>query len=929
MRFWLELGVDGLRLDAVPYLIEREGTNNENLPETHAVLKRLRAEVDAAYPGRMLLAEANQWPEDVQHYFGGRVVQKADGTQETVGDECHMAFHFPLMPRLFMAVAQEDRFPISDILRQTPDIPANCQWAVFLRNHDELTLEMVTEIERDYLWKTYAADKRARLNIGIRRRLAPLVERDYSRLELLNSLLLSMPGTPVIYYGDEIAMGDNIYLGDRDGVRTPMQWSPDRNGGFSRADPAKLVLPPIQDPVYGYMANNVEAQQRDPHSLLNWVRRMLAVRKRFKAFGRGTIKLLYPRNRRIIAYLRQYEPPEGGPAELVLCVANLSRAAQAVELDLSQFAGRVPVETMAGSAFPPIGQLPYMLTLAPYGFHWFELADKARMPSWHAVPPEPLPEFITFVLRGPLSDLMQDLPRRRLEQEVLPLYLPLRRWFASKNEVLRQVRIDRVIPIPHPEKELMLLQLCVDTADGDVERYQLPLGLLPETSVISALPQQLALARVRNGPKVSLLTDAVTIDALARVLVTMLRSETRLPAGEGGEVRFIPTARLLETTIPEQAEIRRIAVEQSNTSLVVGDQAIVKLFRKLTRGENPEAEMSLALTERGFRNTPALFGQIVQVDADGTPTVLGVVQQFLHNQGDAWAWMQNVLQRAQRDLSLATTVGGSAVANAIHELVGFARILGARLGEMHVALAQPSDAPGFAAGPMGEAACAQLAARVEARLDEAVHALSQALERAESRLPEAAAARAQRLVQRAAEVRARIGAQSLRALGSTQLRIHGDLHLGQVLVAQDDAYLVDFEGEPARTMEERRAPSTPLRDVAGMLRSFDYAAAVAERGRTQHGTADAKLQVQALFDGFRASCAPAFLQAWRDVIEASPVDMGAAADRDAVLDLVLLERASHEIVYEATNRPDWIDVPLLSLEALVERMLFSGARRDG
>ncbi|MGH8517672.1 MAG: maltose alpha-D-glucosyltransferase, partial [Panacagrimonas sp.] len=599
MRFWLELGVDGLRLDAVPYLIEREGTNNENLPETHAVLKRLRAEVDATYPGRMLLAEANQWPEDVQHYFGGHVVHKADGTEETVGDECHMAFHFPLMPRIYMAVAQEDRFPISDILRQTPDIPANCQWAVFLRNHDELTLEMVTEIERDYLWKTYAADKRARLNIGIRRRLAPLVERDYSRLELLNSLLLSMPGTPVIYYGDEIAMGDNIYLGDRDGVRTPMQWSPDRNGGFSRADPAKLVLPPIQDPVYGYMANNVEAQQRDPHSLLNWVRRMLAVRKRFKAFGRGTIKLLSPRNRRIIAYLRQYDPPEGGPSEMILCVANLSRAAQAVELDLSLFAGRVPVETMGGSAFPPIGQLPYMLTLAPYGFHWFELAETARMPSWHAVPPEPLPEFITFVLRGPLSDLMQDLPRRRLEQEVLPVYLPLRRWFAAKNEELRQVRIDRVIPIPHAEKEMMLLQLCVNIADGDVERYQLPLGLLPETSVISALPQQLALARVRSGARVSLLTDAMTIDALARALMTMLRSETRLPAGEGAELRFIPTARLMETTIPEQAEIRRIAVEQSNTSLVVGDQAIVKLFRKLTRGENPEAEMILALTERG------------------------------------------------------------------------------------------------------------------------------------------------------------------------------------------------------------------------------------------------------------------------------------------------------------------------------------------
>ena len=407
MRHWLRLGVDGLRLDAVPYLVEREGTNNENLPETHAVLKRLRAEIDAAFPGRMLLAEANQWPEDVQHYFGGKPAdgsaggggrpadESAGDVDAVVGDECHMAFHFPLMPRMYMAIAQEDRFPITDILRQTPDIPANCQWAIFLRNHDELTLEMVTDRERDYLWETYAADRRARLNIGIRRRLAPLVERDRRRIELLNSLLLSMPGTPVIYYGDEIGMGDNIFLGDRDGVRTPMQWSPDRNGGFSRADPARLVLPPIMDPLYGYQAINVEAQTRDAHSLLNWMRRMLAIRARCRAFGRGGTRLLYPGNRRILAYLREYDAGEGNDAQLVLCVANLSRAAQAVELDLAGYAGRVPLEMIGGSAFPPIGQLPYLMTLPPHGFYWFELASSERMPGWYVAPPEPMPELVT------------------------------------------------------------------------------------------------------------------------------------------------------------------------------------------------------------------------------------------------------------------------------------------------------------------------------------------------------------------------------------------------------------------------------------------------------------------------------------------------------------------------------------------------------
>src|ERR1700722_11774159 len=392
LRYWLELGVDGLRLDAVPYLVEREGTNNENLPETHAVLKQIRAELDTHYPDRMLLAEANQWPEDAKDYFGD-------------DDECHMAFHFPLMPRMYMAIAREDRFPITDILRQTPEIPPNSQWAIFLRNHDELTLEMVTSSERDFLWETYAADRRARLNLGIRRRLSPLLEHDRRRVELMNSLLFSMHGTPVIYYGDEIGMGDNIHLGDRDGVRTPMQWSPDRNGGFSRASPADLVLPPVMDSVYGYNALNVEAQSADQHSLLNWTRRMLAVRKRHKAFGRGAQNFLYPGNRKILAYLRQYQTAEG-EEENILCVYNLSRTAQAVELELPNFAGRVPVDLLGGSGFPPIGQLTYLLTMPPYGFYWFILASEAALPSWHIPASVPLPELATLVIRDGLNDVL-------------------------------------------------------------------------------------------------------------------------------------------------------------------------------------------------------------------------------------------------------------------------------------------------------------------------------------------------------------------------------------------------------------------------------------------------------------------------------------------------------------------------------------------
>ncbi len=373
MRFWLDLGVDGLRLDAVPYLIEREGTSNENLPETHAILRRIRATLDAEYPDRMLLAEANMWPEDTQQYFGENA------------DECHMAFHFPLMPRMYMAIAREDRFPITDIMRQTPEIPESCQWAIFLRNHDELTLEMVTDSERDYLWQTYAADRRARINLGIRRRLAPLLERDRRRIELMTSLLLTMPGTPVLYYGDEIGMGDNIHLGDRDGVRTPMQWSIDRNGGFSRADPAALVLPPIMDPLYGFQAVNVEAQQRDQYSLLTWTRRVLSVRKRYRAFGRGACASC------IRATAGCSPTCAATRTRPCCCVANLSHTLQAVELDLSEFEGRVPVDILGGGSFPPIGRLTYLLTVPAFGFYAFQLVGNATLPDWHVPAPVPLP----------------------------------------------------------------------------------------------------------------------------------------------------------------------------------------------------------------------------------------------------------------------------------------------------------------------------------------------------------------------------------------------------------------------------------------------------------------------------------------------------------------------------------------------------------
>src|SRR6478609_9282683 len=423
MKRWLDTGVDGFRLDAIPYLCEREGTNNENLPETHAIIKRLRRELDAYAKHKVLLAEANQWPEDVQEYFGR-------------GDECHMAYHFPLMPRIYMAIAQEDRFPITDILRQTPDIPAAAQWALFLRNHDELTLEMVTDVERDYLWSTYANDPRARINVGIRRRLAPLMDNDRRKIELMNSLLLSFPGTPIIYYGDEIGMGDNIYLGDRNGVRTPMQWTSDRNGGFSRADPARLCAPMIMDPIYGYESVNVEAQSRSLSSLLHWMKRIIALRRQHQVFGRGTLSFVRPSNRTVLAYVRQYEN------DIIVCVANLSRSAQAAEIDLSPWKGRVPMEMLGRTAFPRIGELPYLVTLPPYGFFWFLLGDPSE--------PEPEPrivprETITLVWASDWDSPLATRERYAFEHDVLPHFLMERRWFAEKARGLPAAKLETAI----------------------------------------------------------------------------------------------------------------------------------------------------------------------------------------------------------------------------------------------------------------------------------------------------------------------------------------------------------------------------------------------------------------------------------------------------------------------------------------------------
>jgi len=869
MHFWLDMGVDGLRLDAIPYLIERDGTSNENLTETHAVLQKIRADLDAHYPDRMLLAEANMWPEDTQAYFGGEGV--GDG-----GAECHMAFHFPLMPRMYMAVAQEDRFPITDIMRQTPDIPPENQWAIFLRNHDELTLEMVTDSERDYLWNTYAADRRARINLGIRRRLAPLMQRDRRRIELMNALLLTMPGTPVLYYGDEIGMGDNIHLGDRDGVRTPMQWSPDRNGGFSRCDPPELTLPVIQDPLYGYEAVNVETQERDQHSLLNAVKRMLAVRREHPAFGRGSQRFLRPANRKILAYVREHE------GDAILCVFNLSRTAQAVELELPEFDGRAPVELTGGTPFPAIGTGPYVLTLPPYGFLWFALSTEADAPSW-ATPPTPLEaDRFTFVLRPDFADIALGSNRSVLERDVLPAYVAQRRWFGAKDEAVTGVRLLQLDPLPGTE-DLLLAEIEV-TTDAGAYRYALPLGIAWEGDAQSRLAGGLALARVRRGRQVGLLTDGFAVPDFARSVVSAMQGD--VTTGTGDEALAFSSDGL---DVDADAELEWLTAEQSNSSMILGQSVVLKLLRKLEAGVHPDAEMVRHLVAGGFEAVPPVLGETRRVADD---TLVMLAQRFVHNQGDAWSWTLAALDR------MATNEEGT-----FANYATFAATLGRRLAEMHAVLARDSDDAAFAPATMDATGADALAADVSADVEAALARVAAAGLDGEA---------AEWLAGHAPALLARIRAVAADAVGQRVTRIHGDLHLGQVLVTGGDVMIIDFEGQPAKPLAERRAKDLPLRDVAGILRSFDYATAVADRSRPPGPDTEA-LRAERRYVRFCTDARATFLDAYREARGEDP--------DPALLDLLLVAKAAYEVGYEAANRPDWIEVPVDGLYRAARRLV--------
>ncbi len=946
LDFWLAMGVDGLRMDAVPYLYEREGTNCENLPETHAFLKAMRAHVDAKFPNRMLLAEANQWPEDAAQYYGA-------------GDECHMNFHFPLMPRLFMALRMEDSFPISDILQQTPPVPSNCQWAVFLRNHDELTLEMVSDEDRDYMWRVYAQDPEMRVNLGIRRRLAPLLGNDRRQIELLNVLLLSMPGTPVLYYGDEIGMGDNVYVGDRNGVRTPMQWSADRNAGFSRTTPHKLYLPVIVESEYHYEAVNVEAQRANPNSLWYWMKRLMATRKRFHAFGKGTFELLHPENRKVLAFIRTYNE------EHILVVANLSRFVQTVELDLSPFKGMVPIEIFGRTEFPPVGESSYFLSVGPYSFYWFtlQLQPSALQPS------QPQTELRSMAVSGTWQSIFSQPQLRATLESILPDYLYTCRWFGGKARKIQSTHITEVISVPYKKTEAQLVWLRVDYIQGDPETYLLLLSYAEGEQAMHLLAEMsrsvVARVQVAGKEEAGVLFEAAADKNFLSVPLDAI-AHTRRYQGMNGELVATATDIFPELSGgTTELEPSLIKGEQSNTSIIYGDKLILKLFRKLEEGINPDLEIGRFLTQKKvLEHFASVAGALEYRRPNAEPMTVGILQEFILDTRSSWeytldslrTYFENVavqhadmtevpvpsdslldLQTAFHDpeavthpdvenghgefpvspwTHISSVPTNSLASQTIGAYLSSAKLLGQRTAELHLALASELDNPDFAPEPFTSFYQRSIYQYSRNLAGQVFLLLKNRLKQ----LPPSSQELGQAVLSASEQIMGRFQLLLNQKITAKRTRTHGDYHLGQVLYTGKDFIIIDFEGEPARSLSERRMKRSPIRDVAGMLQSFNYAASMALRNEVESGMIrpdNFPIMEQWAQFWYRWVSA-AFLNAYLTTASKDAFLPQTKAELQVLLDAYLLEKVIYELGYELNNRPTWVDIPLRRILQLQE-----------
>jgi maltose alpha-D-glucosyltransferase/alpha-amylase len=902
LDYWLDMGVDGVRLDAVPYLFERDGTMCENLPETHAELKAMRAHIDGRYEGRMLLAEANQWPEEAAAYFGD-------------DDESHMAFHFPLMPRLFMAVRMENRFPVIDILEQTPPIPPGSQWALFLRNHDELTLEMVTDEERDYMYRSYAENRQARINLGIRRRLAPLLGNSRRQTELLHALLLSLPGTPVLYYGDEIGMGDNIYLGDRDGVRTPMQWSNDRNAGFSDTNPQQLYLPVIIDSEYHYETVNVEAQERNPNSLLWWTRRMLALRRRHPVFGRGTIEFLHPENARVLAFLRRTDE------ETLLVVANLSRHNQYVELDLSEFRGIRPLELFGRTPFPPVGDQPYLLTLSPHSFYWFSMTTVTgdlQLPQWEG-------EREQLELAGGTETAFQD-PLLGDVEALLARYIPGRVWYHGGDRKVRHARLVDVIPLRRVLPDAYLALVEIDYLDGDPQRYLISIGFAfgeEATEIWDQRPETI-LCRVEGDAGGGVVFDAASSKEFAGALIRLMDDRKKLP-GAAGVIKAATPRRPAIPDALEQAEIRYTDNREGHTSIVFGDQFVLKLFRRIEPGVNPDLEIRRFLSGRtSFDNLPVVLGWLeYQAGGEGA-TTLGIVQSYVPHEGEAWDQVTGSLGRlfetvladdqlAEPELpagaltALARRVPPPGLSELFEEDVRSAEILGTRTAELHRALASDNDDLDFRPEPFTTLAQRSLYQSLRGEIRQALAKARTASEW----LPEEARLQVEQIAGREEELMNRLRQLVSIKISAGRIRLHGDYRLEEILSAGNDFMFFDFAGDTTRPMSERRLKHSPLKDVADLLRSFHYAALASLYEQVEIGTIPAERlnDLEPWAAAWYRWVSAAFLRTYQQEMAGTELLPPDEITTAVLLEAFMLEKAARELMWEVHNRPTWARIP--------------------
>lgn len=912
--YWMDIGVDGLRLDAVPYLFEKEGTNCENLPETHEFLKNLRAHVDAKYKNRMLLAEANQWPEDAMAYFGN-------------GDECHMAYHFPLMPRMFMSIWMEDRFPVIDIFEQTPSIPEFSQWALFLRNHDELTLEMVTDEERDYMYRVYARDPSARINLGIRRRLAPLLGNHRGKIDIMNALLFSLPGTPIIYYGDEFGMGDNYYLGDRNGVRTPMQWSADRNAGFSRANPQKLYMPIIIDPEYHYEAVNVENQEMNQASLLWWMKRVIAMRKRLKALGRGSIEFLLPDNPKVLAFIRQYQE------ENILVVINLSRFSQAVELDLSRFSGCVPEEVFSRNRFPIIKDSPYVLTLGVYDYYWFLLHKEEqiiRIEKQQAIP--------ELSVSGSWKMVFQGKTKEKLE-EILPAYIEGCRWFSGKARKIRRIKIQENITIGEDPSSTQILFIEVQYTEGLTDMYLLPLAFSSgdEAKRIIEENPQAVIMRLKSGGTEGIIYDGDYSEEFRKNLLWTITRRQRIKGLQGHIVaypgKFLKSLKGKELPL-EKSQV--LKAEQSNTSLLYGNQLLFKIYRRLDEGINPELDLGRFLTEKTpFSNVPPFAGAIEYRKSGSEPIVIGILHAFISNQGDAWTftldslgkYFERVLSRSGEAVEVPkappSPLEGAFqdIPPILQELIGgvhaeMTALLGKRTAELHLALSSSTEDPNFSPEPFSVLYQKSLFQSMQSFAKRNLDLLKKNLKN----LPDDLKQRADRILSLQKDIIGCFKALLGRKLSAMKIRIHGDYHLGQVLYTGNDFFIIDFEGEPERALSERRLKKSPITDVAGMIRSFHYVAYTSLFRQAPIRPEDIpKLEPWA--DLWYRYIAGIYLRSYLDTLKDTNLIPKEKEDLDTMLKAFLLEKAIYELGYELNNRPDWVVIPIKGIEHLLETCL--------